>query len=229
MAEPVIVQIIGLPGTGKTLIAKMAKRAFAWQRLKVAWLDVDHFAQCYQDIAEHEERVELRHTPRFIGDAIFVFKTRLQALKRQFTPSQLLSRDPIIIKAVKRWITEQDADVVILEYHWLGNLHFYPKQQETWLVTAPPDVCLHRLRRHHGPFKGSLVQASVYLGEMHRHWSVHSGNLRMEKTLITNNVYGRNHLRRRLIRLADEIGWKQHAGKYLSEEDRPTLPPAKIS
>lgn len=228
MADPVIVQIIGLPGTGKTLIAKMAKRAFAWQRLKVAWLDVDHFAQCYQDIAEHEERVELRHTPRFISDVLFVFKTRLAALKRYFTPNQLLSRDPVIIKAVKRWVAEQDADIILLEHHWLGNLYFYQKPHETWLITAPPDMCLHRLRRHGGPFKGGLVQASVHLTESHGHWLNYSGSLTMEKTLITNNVYGRNHLRRRLIRLADEIGWKQHAGKYLAEEDRPTLPPAKL-
>lgn len=229
MAKPVIVQIIGLPGTGKTLVAKMAKRAFAWQRMKVAWLDVDHFAQCYQGIAEKEEREELRHTPRFVSDVLFVFKTRFFALKRHFTPNQLLARDSAIIKAVKKWIEEQDADVILLEHHWLGNLYFYPKCDETWVITAPPDMCLHRLKRFGGPFNGSLVQASAYLTASHTHWLGHSkGGLQMEKTLITNNVFGRNRLRRRLIRLADEIGWKQYSGKYISEEDRPTLPPAKL-
>ena len=224
MSNPVIIQVIGMPGAGKTLVSRLATIQFKRLNLEVATLDVDRFARVFlEDLLSQSVRAVTLY--EHITYSVAKLKNKAS---RVMSAGEAAALDPRVKEAVKAWIEQQEVDVIILEMRWPHAVMHYP-YHELWLVTAPPDKCIKQLlSMHKNPSERMILQAKASFYQGQNRWLKTYQALPCEKHHISNAPYGRNALRYRIAQLTPIIAGCYEDGRYEDEDDRTMRSPLPL-
>lgn len=231
MSRPIVIQIIGMHGVGKTSVARMAAHAFARRGLRTAWLDVDLFAQEFCAPRDPKQgALTLREQLVLAATAVKNKVVRMLEFDSEIWSIGMRSEKHLEVRvgqatqsvqAVKTWIREQDADIIFLELHWPMVITRYP-YDVLWLVTAPWQRCSQYIVKKYDVKNMSLADM---LETLQKPWYRAFGQIPREKQLLSNASLKRNPLRERIARLVDTIVICREDGRYENEEEIPTIPP----
>lgn len=197
MSHPIVIQIIGMHGVGKTTVATKAAELFERNGLRVATLDVDHFAHAY--LAKRVDPKLDEKTNLFaISDSVkgkIAHNIGLGAAK---------TNNAFAVKAVRQWVEFQDVDVVLLEMHWLAAVRYYRNRDEVWLVTA----LAKRRSAHIRSYK--MGRADGLLKSSQKHWKDNFTAIPRELRYIPNESMDLYTMQKRLARFVECLYHKAH-------------------
>jgi molybdopterin-guanine dinucleotide biosynthesis protein len=197
MSHPIVIQIIGMHGVGKTTVATKAAELFERNGLRVATLDVDHFAHAYLAKRVNPKLDEKTHLFA-IADSVkgkIAHNIGLGAAK---------TNNAFAVKAIRQWVEFQDVDVVLLEMHWLAAVRYYRHRDEVWLVTA----LAKRRGAHIRSYK--IGRPDGLLKSSQKHWKENHTAIPRELRYIPNESMDLSTMQKRLARFVECLYHEAH-------------------
>ncbi len=200
MSHPIVIQIIGMHGVGKTTVAAKATELFKLRGLRVATLDVDHFAHAYlaKRVDPELDEKSYRAHVLAIADSVKGKVPHIIGLGAAKT------NNAIAVKAVERWIAFQDVDVILLEMHWLAAVRYYRHRNEVWLVTA----LAKRRGAHIRSYK--IGRPEGLLKSSQKHWKENHTAIPRELRYIPNESMDLSTMQKRLARFVECLYHEAH-------------------
>lgn len=176
MSLPIVIQILGMHGVGKTTVAAKAAELFAIKGLRVATLDVDNFSRAFL-----AKRVDPRLSEESYRKLVFDIADSVKdQIDHQVGLHDTKTTNANAIKAVRFWMASQDVDVILLELHWPIATRYYRDRNEVWLVTGSPENARAHLER----YEESRIDGSLAL--VQKHWRHNFVMLPNDKRYLPN-------------------------------------------
>lgn len=197
MSLPIVIQIIGMHGVGKTTVAAKATELFELRGLRVATLDVDHFAHAYLSKRVDPGLDEKAHVSA-IADSV------KGEIAHNIGLGSMKTINAIAVKAVERWMSFQDVDVILLEMHWLAALRYYRQRNEAWVVSTLPK---HK-RSHIESYPASRVDGLLNL--LHSHWRDNHTAFPSDFRYVPNEAMDLVAIHKRLERFIECLYHRSH-------------------
>ena len=200
MSLPLIIQVIGMHGVGKTTVIAKAAELFGLKGLSVAMLDVDHFAHAFL-----AKRVDPALSEKDYCDHLLAIADSIKGkIAHPIGLGDAKTTNALVINAVNDWVAIQDADIILLEMHWPVATSYYRDRDELWLVSALPKSS----RAHLEQYEFSRVDGLLRFSQ--KHWRENFSALPRDKRHVSNIAMDPDAIHDRITRFVECLYHETH-------------------